>query len=226
MSFDTFTGKAKFYAEARPSYPNEAVEYIMNLVPKNAVFADIGAGTGKFSELISQKGYTLFAVEPNEDMRNQLILTLAPYGNATIVNGSSSDTTLYNNSIDVITCAQALHWFDPISYMEECKRIGKSTFLIVVVYNDHSTPDKKSHREIAVERFLDNYEVKAFPNNLVYTRELWLTYMTSHSSDPAYGSEEYPTHIAKMNEIFNGKQKDGLMYVEETTKVFTKLISL
>ena len=64
-----FTGKAQAYAEARPGYPDEAIEYICSLAPKNAVFADIGAGTGKFTSLIARSGNKIFAIEPNEDMR-------------------------------------------------------------------------------------------------------------------------------------------------------------
>ena len=40
------------------------------------VVADIGAGTGRFTEMIAQVGYDVFAVEPNMDMYEQLKLTL------------------------------------------------------------------------------------------------------------------------------------------------------
>ena len=225
MNFDKFTGKAKAYAAARPSYPAEAVEYIMSLVPKNSVFADIGAGTGRFSELIAKKGNTLYAVEPNPDMREQLYISLGHFPNASIVDGNSSDTTLASQTIDVITSAQALHWFNLEKYMVECSRIGKSSYWIIIIYNDHSEPSKKSHREIAVESFLTAPEVKHFRNDLVYTRERWLTFMTSHSSDPSPDSDGYEAHMIRMNDLFDASQKDGLMHVEETTKVFSQRYS-
>ena len=46
MNTDGFTGKAQAYAAGRPGYPDNAVEYICSLVPPDAAFADIGAGTG------------------------------------------------------------------------------------------------------------------------------------------------------------------------------------
>jgi len=100
-----FTGKAEAYAKARPGYPDEAIDYISRLVPQDAVFADAGAGTGKLTELLAQKEYTVFAVEPNTDMREQLAFTLMSYKNAKIVVGSAEATTLPDHSIDVITCS-------------------------------------------------------------------------------------------------------------------------
>lgn len=46
MSIDNFTNRAEAYAKGRPGYTDEAVKKIIELAPENAVFADIGAGTG------------------------------------------------------------------------------------------------------------------------------------------------------------------------------------
>lgn len=224
MKFDMFTGKAEAYAKARPSYAKEAIEYILSLVPSNAVFTDIGAGTGKFSELIAAKGNTIYAVEPNADMRSQLERTLSSYDNAFIIEGSSYDTTLRDGCIDVICCAQALHWFDTQLYMAECKRIGKEKFLVVVVYNEETGRDPESRHEKAIADFLDSPIMAEFPNTISYTREHWLTFMTSHSGDPSPDSKEYPKHLKKMNEIFDSSQIDGIKYVEGTTTVSIQLI--
>ena len=53
MNTEAFTGKAQAYTNARPGYPDEATEYICSLVKPDAVFADVGAGTGKFTSLIA-----------------------------------------------------------------------------------------------------------------------------------------------------------------------------
>ncbi|MCL2407110.1 MAG: hypothetical protein FWC95_04200 [Defluviitaleaceae bacterium] len=72
VNLEAFTNRAEAYAEARPGYPNEVMDYIRIIAPLNAVFADIGAGTGLLTTLIAQNGYKVFAVEPNADMREQL----------------------------------------------------------------------------------------------------------------------------------------------------------
>ena len=57
MSIENFTGKAEDYVKGRPGYPDEAIEAIIKLTPSNAVFADIGAGTGKFTVKLAERGY-------------------------------------------------------------------------------------------------------------------------------------------------------------------------
>ena len=65
-----FTGKAKDYVKFRPTYPHEFINYLIkDLKIKDKVVADIGSGTGKLTELIVDKVKTIYAVEPNKDMR-------------------------------------------------------------------------------------------------------------------------------------------------------------
>ena len=97
MNTEVFTGKARAYANARPSYPDDAIRYIHEIIPKGAVIAEIGAGTGKFTELLARYGYEIYAVEPNEDMRKQLAVTLALLPNAKIISGTAEATTLLDN---------------------------------------------------------------------------------------------------------------------------------
>ena len=123
MNIEAFTGRAQAYVKARPGYPDEAIEYISTLVPPNAVFADIGAGTGIFTELIAKYGYEVFAVEPNADMREQLAITLAPFPKTHIAYGTAETTTLADDSVDVITNAQALNRFDLDLFRAECLRL-------------------------------------------------------------------------------------------------------
>lgn len=99
MNLDNFTGKAEAYAMGRPGYPKEAIEYICSLVPQDAVFADIGAGTGKFTMELAERGYSVFAIEPNVDMRGQLAITLAPFPNVKLMDGIAETTTLPEQSI-------------------------------------------------------------------------------------------------------------------------------
>jgi len=88
LNTEIFTGKAEVYAKARPGYPEAAMEYIRELMPPDAVIADIGAGTGKFTLSLARYRYHIFAVEPNTDMRGELIKTLTPFPNVKVVDGS------------------------------------------------------------------------------------------------------------------------------------------
>jgi len=226
MNTEAFTGKAQAYTNARPGYPDEAIEYICSLVKPDAVFVDIGAGTGKFTSLIAQRGYEVFAVEPNADMREQLAVTIAPFSNAKIVNGTAEATTIPNDSIDVITCAQAIGWFDLDAFRNECHRIGKRDVIVVSLHNespgDNHVPG--SHRltsKQAADIFFSNPTVREFPNPIFYTRERWIQHNASISDNPQSSDAEYDTHTAKMNEIFDRKSMDGLLRIDLITKVYS-----
>jgi len=222
MNTELFTGKAQVYAKARPGYPDAVLEYIKSLVPPNAVFADIGAGTGKFTKLLARGGYAIYAVEPNADMREQLAVTLASCKNAKIVNASAEATTLPENSVDAITCAQALHWFDPNAFRAECRRIGKPGVMVIAVYNE--TPGGDSVKRGSTDAFFTRPTVREFPNPMLYTRESWQQYMTSHSHDPLPSDPNYTAHIIKVNAIFDLENVDGFLHRGVVTKVYSEIL--
>ncbi|MCL2049353.1 MAG: class I SAM-dependent methyltransferase [Defluviitaleaceae bacterium] len=219
-----FSGKAEAYANARPTYPDTALDYIVALFPTNAVIADIGAGTGKLSLLLAQRGYGVFAVEPNNDMREILIRTLAPFPNARVISGTAENTTLPSGSIDVITCAQALHWFAPNEFRAECLRIGKNGVLVAAVYNIMPNGSSVSHSKQSTDVFFTSPTVQAFPNTQFYTRERWLTYMTSHSRDPLPSDEGYDCHIKEMGEVFEQESVDGLLRRDVVTYIYSEVV--
>lgn len=224
MNTEKFTGKAEVYAKARPGYPGAAIDYVCSLVPSGAIFVDIGAGTGKFTQLLAAHGYTVFAVEPNADMREQLAVTLAPYPNAKIVDGSAEATTLTDQSVDVITCAQALHWFDPDVFRTECRRIGKPGCLVIAIYNNTPGGSSIKHSKQATDVFYTNPTIREFPNPMFYTRENWLAYMTSHSHDPLPSDPGYAAHIAEVNATFDRENVDGLIRRDVVTIVYSERI--
>ncbi|MDR2569327.1 MAG: class I SAM-dependent methyltransferase [Oscillospiraceae bacterium] len=225
-----FTGKAQAYAEARPGYSNESINYIRSLAPKDAVIADIGAGTGKFTELIARAGYEIFAIEPNEDMREQLYLTLLPFSNVSIIGSTAEKTTLSDKSIDLIICSQSLGWLDLSAFKEECRRIGKHNCFVVSLFNE--TPGDKpavnSHRYTsaqASEIFFSNPIIREFPNPVKYTREKWLQFNASISDNPSPQAPDYDTYINRINLTFDRYNEDGLILCNFTTKVYCEMIT-
>jgi len=222
LNTEIFTGKAEVYAKARPGYPNAAMEYICELMPPAAVIADIGAGTGKFTVSLARYGYNIIAVEPNTDMRGELIKTLTPFPNVKVVDGAAEATTLPDHSVDIITCAQALHWFDLDAFRAECRRVGKPDVLVIVVYNNTPGGSSIEYGKQSTSVFFRNPVVREFPNPMYYTRESWLQYMTSHSHDPLPSDPAYDKHIAEVNAIFDSENVDGLICREVVTKVYSE----
>lgn len=112
-----FTGKADHYTSARPSYSPDLIRllYTSGCFCRQSVVADIGAGTGKFSRILLERGSFVYAVEPNGDMRRNAKKELASFDNKHIVNGFGEATTLHV-PVDFVTCAQAFHWLDPKAF--------------------------------------------------------------------------------------------------------------
>ena len=231
MNIEIFTGKAEAYAKARPGYPDAAIDYINSLVLPNAVFADVGVGTGKFTVLLARRGYDVFAVEPNADMQEQLAITLAPYPNAKIVDGLAEATTLPDHSVDIITCAQSLGWFNLNAFRTECHRIGKLDIIVISIYNDipgdNNIPNNKRLTcKQATSIFFKNPSVREFPNPIFYTWDRWLQCMTSISDNPQPSDSGYESHIAEMNAIFDRESVDGFLRRDFVTKVYSERIGL
>ena len=69
---DRFTGKARAYAQGRPDYPASVVGLLTQESRReNPRLADIGSGTGILSRAMLERGWTVYGVEPNDDMRRE-----------------------------------------------------------------------------------------------------------------------------------------------------------
>lgn len=224
MSLDNFTGKAEAYAKGRPGYPKAALDYIASLVEQDAVFADIGAGTGKFTQELAQRGYTLFAAEPNADMRRLLAEILAPFQNVMILDGTAEATGLPDHCADAVTVAHALHWFNPGAFRAECRRILRPGGWIIALYN--LTPGGGMIRlsKETADVFFTKPQVFDCPNPMDYTRESWLAYLATQDDSPLPGSPEFEAHITAVNASFDRDSKNGLLRCDRVTKVYAERV--
>jgi len=137
MNVGKFDGKGENYSKYRPSYPKEFIDYINSIdgLDENSIIADIGSGTGILSKQLLDIGKCVITVEPNADMRGIAESILGDYKNFTSINATAENTTLSDHSVDLITVAQAFHWFDRDKFKEECKRILKPDGKVVLVWN-------------------------------------------------------------------------------------------
>ena len=109
-----FSDRVENYVRYRPGYPTEVIDLLRSqcgLRPEHVV-ADIASGTGFFTRLLLENGNSVFAVEPNAEMRETGEHVLEGYDRLVSVAGTAEETTLSSNSVDFVTAAQAAHWFD------------------------------------------------------------------------------------------------------------------
>ncbi|MDR1537200.1 MAG: class I SAM-dependent methyltransferase [Clostridiales bacterium] len=233
-----FSGKAEVYAKARPGYPNAAISYLLSQLPENPMVADIGAGTGKFSVLLAQRGVSLFAVEPNDDMRNALIKTLSPYQNAVALGGTAENTTIAEHSVDAAVCAQAFHWFEPTGFKKECLRILKPHGKVFVVYNapggdepilhelnwwDELHPPTHSYKariETISAFFARKEQYAEFANPISFSGDAFLAFMLSHSSSPSVSDEYYESYCDAVRKGFMRISREGIYTMNRLTCIY------
>jgi SAM-dependent methyltransferase len=136
-----FGSAAETYERGRPSYPPEVVELFAEHlgVGPGATVVDLAAGTGKLTRLLVATGAAVIAVEPVEAMRAQLEAAL-PGIDAR--DGTAEDLPLADASVDVVTVAQAFHWFDPEPALAEITRVLRPGGGLGLVWNerDESVP--------------------------------------------------------------------------------------
>ena len=113
-----FQQGADAYERARPSYPAEAVAFLVGhagLGPDRRVL-DLAAGTGKLTRLLVPSGAEVVAVEPVEAMR-AVLREAEP--ELEVLDGTAEAIPLGDGSVDAVTVAQAFHWFDAPAALAE-----------------------------------------------------------------------------------------------------------
>lgn len=138
-----FSSKVCDYAASRPDYPAalfEALRAECHLQP-GAVVADVGAGTGLLTQGLLAQGYTVTAIEPSDTMRAAADHALARYVGYTSAAGTAEQMPLPDASADLITAAQAFHWFDIPAARAEFLRVLKPQGHVALIWNDRVLTD-------------------------------------------------------------------------------------
>jgi SAM-dependent methyltransferase len=132
-----FSNRVADYVRYRPTYPLELLSWLREAIGFSRAWrvADIGSGTGIFARVLVENGNHVTGVEPNDAMRAAAEEFLADRGNFVSVRGSSEATTLPDSCVDLVSAAQAFHWFEPVATRREFRRILKPGGWALVVFN-------------------------------------------------------------------------------------------
>ncbi len=239
MNEQKFTGKAELYEKFRPSYPDELIDFLYENARCEAV-ADIGAGTGKFTRCLLKKPWQVTAVEPNADMRGKL----AEIGGITVVDAPAEDTGLADNSVGLVTAAQAFHWFDREKFSAECKRILCDGGKLAVVWNDFVKEGlaarqselcekysielqikkaagddryKRESDELLRGKYFKSVEVAEYTGERVFDRESFIGETLSRSHAPRKGQQHYEPFVNELNNLFSEYESGGRAAVKTNT---------
>ncbi len=132
-----FQAGAAAYELARPGYPDEAVAVLRDDVGIAAGTTvcdlEVAAGTGKLTRRLLELGASVVAVEPVDAMRDQLRVAVP---DADAMEGHAESIPLPDGSVDVVTVAQAFHWFDAPAALAEIGRILTPGGVLAILWNE------------------------------------------------------------------------------------------
>lgn len=234
-----FSDRVQDYVKYRPSYPKAAIDKILDNFTLPITAADIGAGTGISSRLLAARNIKVIAIEPNPEMRKAGIRDNT--ASVEWKDGTAENTNLPENSVDLVTCFQAFHWFTPEPTLSEFNRILKPKGKLAVVWNIRDEKDeftaeyskiirKASNNSPAeskmksVEPLKETTYFKDFQEyNFIYQQELDFTGLIGRAMSVSYlpkTGEDYDKLIADFEKLYQRfKNEQGFVYMTYFTSV-------
>ena len=251
MKVDAVSGyndRVSTYARHRWDYAPEAVRAFVQacgLAPEWVV-ADIGAGTGMVVSHVIDQVRTLYAVEPNAEMRDvarRAFGTLPAYRE---IAGTSDRTTLPGESIDLITVGRAIHWFPPEPTRHEFRRILKPDGWLAVwstpctdqawIDAQHTVESEEYGWNPALTRFRPDMVPPSYyfgdaviqtisePCVVRETFEMLLGRLSSQLATPAPGHPKREAYERALRAVFDRYARDGVLTISIATEItFGKL---
>jgi SAM-dependent methyltransferase len=241
-----FSNRVENYVKFRPGYPDEAISFLVKeaKLSIHSVIADVGSGTGIFTRLLLDQGFTAYAVEPNDAMRKSAGKQLHTYPNFHSVNGTAELTTLSNHSIDLVVCAQAFHWFDQQKTKIEFKRILKPNGLVALIWNnrqididefaiayelllqqqgsDYKEVNHRNITDVDFSNFFKNgkYQLAKYTNVQVFDEDGLVGRAFSSSYIPPKDTEAGAVFLEALKQLFAQYQVEGTVNFQYQTEVY------
>jgi ubiquinone/menaquinone biosynthesis C-methylase UbiE len=160
-----FSSRVDNYVRYRPGYPPEVLELLTREcgLTRETAIADIASGTGLWTQCLLALGNPVFGVEPNDEMRKAGEQFLQAYPRFTSVAGTAETTTLPDKSVEIVTAAQAAHWFDRKRARQEFVRILKPGGWTVLLWNERltdATPFLRAYEQLLLDYGTDYQEIR------------------------------------------------------------------
>ncbi|GAA4419756.1 class I SAM-dependent methyltransferase [Actinokineospora soli] len=212
----SFGANAATYAEHRPGYPVEAVEWVIG---DRVRVLDLGAGTGKLTEALLELGVDVTAVEPDPEMRAELVRRLP---DVPTMDGRAEKIPLRDGSVDAVVAGQAFHWFDNPDALGEITRVLRPGGVFGALWNadDDSVPwvrtllgltassvddpSKRTDRHVPAHDLLGDPEEKQFRHQQVRTVDSMVESMRTYSHIAVAPEAEREEILARAREYLSG----------------------
>jgi ubiquinone/menaquinone biosynthesis C-methylase UbiE len=118
---DHFSSVASRYADFRPRYPAALFDYLATLAPQNSLVWDCACGNGQATVDLAER----FARVVATDASREQIASAKAHPKIEFRVASAEQSGLRDESVGLVTVAQALHWFDLERFYAEARRVLK-----------------------------------------------------------------------------------------------------
>lgn len=240
---ERFSNRVEDYALARPSYPVALLDLLARhgLTP-GATVIDAGSGTGILTRLLLDRGAEVYAVEPNQAMREEAERQLGGVPGFHSIDAGAEATTLPDDFAHLITAAQAFHWFDVERTRVEWRRVLREVGWVALIWNERIDDSEFSRGYGSMARaFVDgagkatprlidpsaqmnrlfggDYQTHTFPNHHDHDLRGLIARALSSSYWPKAG-EEHDRSMKRLEELFQQHQTGGFVRFDYVTEVF------
>lgn len=221
MHKDLFSKQSDLYAKYRPSYPAALYDHILSFVQEKNIAWDCATGNGQAANVLADHFQKVIA----SDISQSQIDKATKKDNIEYVVCAAESTPFTENTFDLVTVAQAYHWFDWNEFKKETTRVCKQGAIIAVwMYGGHRTDDEKintlaktfyeqtTHAYWEPERnhVESNYETTRFEYELLPTKDFrietewyrqeWLGYISTWSAVQKYVKQNGESPLPKLEE--------------------------
>jgi SAM-dependent methyltransferase len=240
-----FSSRVQDYVRFRPGYPPGVIDLLKaecGLIP-GAVVADVASGTGLFTRMLLENGNRVFGVEPNPDMRKAGETFLRAYPQFVSLAGTAEATTLADRSIDLVTAAQAAHWFDRPNARREFVRVLKPSGWVALLWNERridSTSFLRAFEQLllrygtdyqtvrherttrAIETFFEPspFQMHKFDYRQDFDYPALQGRLLSSSYTPQAGDPAYGPMLDELRRLFEAHQVAGHVAFEYNTLIY------
>ena len=125
---DLFSGHASDYKKFRPQYPSTLFSYLATLSEEKHLAWDVGTGNGQAALELAKYFKKVMATDPSGDQ----LKAAEVRENITYLECGVKNEVLVNHSVDLVTVAQAFHWFPQEPFFSEIRRVAKPSAIFAI----------------------------------------------------------------------------------------------
>lgn len=146
----------------RPDYSQEAIDRMIEVTGfkgNDYKVADIGAGVAHLTIMLAQKGYTVYAIEPNDAMRNNGIKRTEEFSSVFWYAGTGEETLQPENYFDLVTFGSSFNVTDRPKALKESYRILKPSGFFACMWNHRDLNDSVQEKiESIIKKHISDYD--------------------------------------------------------------------